>query len=332
MARFMDEFGLRVPASTSNLGPKFDTFGLALPLYLSLKARRLTTGNDEFVFSGVDLDGEPADNENLFLRAYNRGLAAFASPADRKFGYRFEINNSIPFRRGLGSSGACVIAALLASVLVSGNLPPTDEQLLTLALEIEGHADNITPALLGGFTISLLVGEDFYCRQYPVLPALQALVIIPEFRLSTEESRKILPATVSLTAAQKNIARAALLLTALLFGDLTVLRPAVDDCLHQPYRQKLLPFFAPMVEISYRHGSLATFLSGSGSAFVCLVQENGRRLGEILCRHLKDDFAINGEYRLMTPDSRGALLKIPGDVFVPWKTGRVWLSGKIWPE
>ncbi|MBW1645410.1 MAG: homoserine kinase [Deltaproteobacteria bacterium] len=327
----MDEFILRIPASTSNLGSGFDAFGLALPLYLTIKARRLAAGRDEFSFAGEVPSGAVDGNngDNLFCRTFRRGLAVFGAGGQRP-GYRFEIYNAIPLQRGLGSSGACVVGALLAALLVGGRLTVTDEQLLALAREIEGHADNVTPALHGGFTISLAAGEEFYSRHYPVLPALQVLVVIPELRLATAESRRVLPKTVPLAAAGENVARAALLVTALLLGDLTVLRPAVGDRLHQPYREKLLPYLAPLTALSYEHGSLATFLSGSGSALICLLQGDGRQLGTRLCQALKTDFALEAAYRLLTPANDGALVGTPAGGEVPWREARDWLAGQGW--
>ncbi len=325
---FRDEFVLRVPASTSNLGPGFDSFGLALPLYLSIKARRLPAGDDKFSFAGeVPAPADLAAADNLFVRAYRRGLAAFAG-GEKPAPYSFEVHNAIPLQRGLGSSGACVVGALLAAALAGGKPLPADEQLLKLARELEGHGDNATPSLLGGFTISLATAAgDFFCRHYPVLPALQVLVVIPSLCLATAAARRVLPATVPLEAARENIARAALLVTALLLGDLTVLRAAVGDRLHQPYREMLLPFFAPLAALSYEHGSLGTFISGSGSAFVCLVEKDGRQLGELLCRSLRREFGLEATYRLLPPDNDGTWLRTPAGGEIPWREVRSWLAG-----
>lgn len=318
----MDEFLLKIPGSTSNLGPGFDSFGLSLPLYLTVRLRRSLSSRDHVSFAGEGFHpSQPIPADNLFLAAYHRGLARFADSPRRSY-YDIALHNAIPLKRGLGSSGACVIAALLSAALVTEQFPSLDD-ILSLAVELEGHGDNVTPALLGGFTITL-AGDSLCYRSYPVMPSLQALVIIPSLQLATSRARAVLPVTVPIGDARDNIARAALLVTALLLGDLSVLPEAARDALHQPYRQQLLPYLQPMIELSYAHGSLATFLSGSGPAFLCLVRAGGEELGECLCLAMEEDFSQPSRYQLLFLDSAGALVAAPGHGELSWKDSCRW--------
>lgn len=267
---------VRIPASTANLGPGFDVLGLALGLYNTIEV--------EVIPRGVELtvEGEGADrlaqmgSRSLVVRA---GHAAFAYLGVTPPGLKIHLKNEIPLRRGLGSSGtACVGGILAAAGLCGRTLSP--HEVLKLALPLEGHPDNITPSLVGGLTATCLSGEEIRYVRIPIPKAIRVVAVIPERELSTAEARRALPSHVSLADAVYNVGRAALLVAAMVGGDLSLLDEATRDRLHQPYRAKLLPGMEEVFEAARRAGALAVFLSGAGSTVVALVDQDPEAVGK----------------------------------------------------
>ncbi|MBN2231544.1 MAG: homoserine kinase [Deltaproteobacteria bacterium] len=318
----MLSFCLRVPASTSNLGPGFDCFGLALPCYMRVRVES-DAGGPTFRFAGEGFDSAwSVAADNLFSTTLARGIEAFAG-AGTMPPASFTIDNEIPLARGLGSSGACVIAALVSAALIADRAVSPAE-ILALAGGIEGHGDNAAPALMGGFVIDL-PDNPAACWSWPVSEAWRAVVIVPNAELATMKSRAVLPDSVSLAAASRNIARAALLTAGLLREELSVFPEAVRDWLHQPWRRQLLPWLDRIIEVSYRHGACATFLSGSGAAVVSLVREGGEDLGRRLTAVLADEFGQPARFMVLPPDNRGTIIEtadIAAAGGMAWKNSR----------
>jgi homoserine kinase len=254
----------RAPASSANLGPSFDCAAVALDLW------------NELVVDAVDapvpaeIDGEgagelPRDLENLTLRAF-----ALFAPSD---GYRFRFVNRIPIERGLGSSAAAIALGLLAGARLSGTSVPI-ERLLEAGEELEGHADNLAAALYGGVCVSWRRdGRVQGARIATGLP-LEVILMIPAQRTGTNCSRSALPRTVEHADAAANVAWATMLGAGIAAGDTSLLRAALDDRLHEPYRAGS----APLLETLRRHspdGTAGVTLSGSGPS-VCVWAERGR--------------------------------------------------------
>jgi homoserine kinase len=225
----------RAPATTANLGPGFDVAGAALELWNELE---LAQG------------GGGADESHLGVRAFS----AYASPAD----WTFEWTSRIPRDRGLGSSAAIVALGLVAGAWAAG-VSPSVEELLAAGLPLEGHADNLAPALAGGVC---LTWDGHVARVADDVPALP-IAVIPETRLSTAESRQALPDTVPREDAVFTVARAALLGAALASGDAPLFSASHDDRLHEPYRAATAPLLAEL-RAELPHGALGATLSGSG--------------------------------------------------------------------
>lgn len=195
-------------------------------------------------------------------------------------GICLRVTNRIPLSRGLGSSSAAVVGGVAAAAALAGvSLSP--EELLDLALPLEGHPDNITPALLGGLTVATLVDGKVRCVKLPVPDGLQAVAVIPDFRLSTAKARQALPPTVPRGDAVFNVGRAALFLAALQTGRLDLLREGVKDRLHQPYRAPFVPGMADVLAEGERAGALACFLSGAGPTLLALIAGDP---GDVGCR------------------------------------------------
>ncbi|MEK6661000.1 MAG: homoserine kinase [candidate division NC10 bacterium] len=292
---------VRVPASTANLGSGFDTLGMALTLYNEVEL----TDEGEGVQLLVEGEGksalEKAGPQNLVLRAVKDTLRELdAHPS----GLRVRQFNRIPLRRGLGSSAAACLGGIAAAARLAGVELSTDE-ILARALPFEGHPDNITPALLGGLTVSGVIEGRIVSARIRVPKHLMAIAVIPSLEIATKRAREALPQQVPFQDAVFNLNRLALLLAGLTMDRLELLAPGSEDRLHQPYRAVLLPGMEAILEEGRRAGALATFLSGAGSSLLALINryddEAGRRMGE----RWRREFGIENSVRLLEIDRQG---------------------------
>lgn len=252
-----------VPASSANLGPGFDCFGVAWQLYNELE---FIPGGDRLVITGC---GEKYSNENnLAYRAYKAVLERFhLAPEPLKINF---LRCDIPISRGLGSSSALLVAGLMAANAIHG-LSMSRDELLSVATALEGHPDNVAPALFGGLTASAVEAGIPLSVRYPLSPRLFFTALIPPFELSTELSRKVLPHDVPRADAIFNVSRAALMLSALGSGDIALLRAAMADRLHEPYRRALIDGYDTARGLAYTHGAEAMCISGAGSTLLCVA-------------------------------------------------------------
>lgn len=247
-----------VPASTSNLGAGFDTLGLALNRFLTVRLEATTSSPGlQCRFVGATPPGE-----NYIELGYRVGLAGEQVP-----GLTVEVESSIPPRAGLGSSAAAYVAGLRLAALQTTRTP---QQLLDAATQLEGHPDNASASLLGGFTVSTVGNAgDVVSRAFPWPSTFKLVVGLPKLELATSEARAVLPTTVSVRDAVFNIQRAASLVAAVLSGDPVLLAAALDDRLHQPARAVLVPGLAQVLAL--RHPQLlGAFLSGAGPSVIAV--------------------------------------------------------------
>lgn len=297
---------VRVPASTANLGPGFDALGMALGLYNEIEV--------ELGGSGLALvvEGEGAEKlqalgeRNLTARAVSETLSRLGV---RPGGLQLRMVNHIPLSRGLGSSSAAALGGVAAAAALAGvSLQP--EELLDLALPFEGHPDNITPALLGGLTVSTLVEGRVRCVKLPVPDGLHAVAVIPEFHLSTAKARRALPPTVPRVDAVFNVGRVALFLAAMQTGRLELLRHATQDRLHQPYRAPLVPGMEAVLTEGEQAGALACFLSGAGPTLLALVAGDGGEVGQRMASCWKAEADVTARVQVLAIDRDG--LRVEG--------------------
>ncbi len=266
---------IRVPASTANLGSGFDVLGLALGLYNTVEMETTSRGVE------VTVEGEGAERlqgegkRSLVVRAAE---AAFAHLGVTPPGLKVHLRNEIPLKRGLGSSGTACLGGIIGAAELTGR-PLSPQEILKLALPLEGHPDNITPSLVGGLTASCLSEGEVRYVKIPLPEAITVVAVIPEQQLSTAEARRALPRQVPFADAVHNVSRVALLVGAMVAGDLSLLDEATRDRLHQPYRAKLLPGMEEVLEVARRGGALAAFLSGAGSTVVALVNQGAETVG-----------------------------------------------------
>lgn len=268
---------VRVPATSANLGPGFDCLGVALDLYNEASFREAGTGIRMHV-RGEGAGQLPLDGRNLIARAALRVYAAAGKPVPA--GLEIVCQNGIPLSSGLGSSAAASLTGLLGANALLGR-PFSDTQILELALAFEGHPDNVAPALYGSLVIAACkdgcagierqpgfpTGENLLVRVIPI-PALEVVVVVPAFRLSTRAARAALPLRVRIEDAVFNLSRTALVVEALRSGDLPLLGQVMEDRLHQPYRLKLIPGAEAALEAARQAGAAAAALSGAGPSVI----------------------------------------------------------------
>ena len=257
-----------VPATSANMGSGYDSIGIALELYNVIDLEE----SDRIDISDKNGQFVPKDARNLIYQCAKRVYDECGKPLS---GLKIVEDCAIPQTRGLGSSSACTVAGILGANALLGD--PLDRQaVIDLAAAIEGHPDNSTPAILGGFCVALLENGHVHQVRVPMHSAIDFIVFIPDFKLSTEKARAALPKTIAHHDAVYNLARAALLAGSLTTGQLENLDVATGDCLHQPYRFGLIENGEDVVRGAKELGALGAYISGAGPSIVAMVYKGDR--------------------------------------------------------
>lgn len=271
---------VRVPATSANCGPGFDAIGVAGTIYNDLS---LTLKKEKGLVMEIEGEGAeniPCDERNIVVRAI--GMMLKRVHLDKKIqGIHIRMINHIPLSRGLGSSAAAIVAGLKATNALLGNRF-SGRELLQMATDLEGHPDNVAPAIFGGFTISVVTRGRVECFSLMPRMPLKLVVAVPEFPLSTRLARSVLPEYVKMQDAIFNVSRAALLVAALTKGKPRLLRNAFADALHQPYREKLIPGMYDVFYAARRAGALGASLSGAGPCLIAYTLENEAAIGKAM--------------------------------------------------
>lgn len=256
---------VKVPASTANLGPGFDSLGMALSLYawIEMSAAERT----EFQLFGDGMDGLPRDKSNLI---YKVAQMVFREAGVSVPELRIAMYSDIPLTRGLGSSASAIVGALVAANALIG-APLSDDKLFQMATALEGHPDNVGASLFGGIVVCAWDGRQAQHVRLEPPKALETLVAIPAFQLSTEKARHALPSHIDMADAVFNVGRSSLLVAALAAGELGLIRHAMQDRLHQPYRAALIPGMAEILARAADYGALGAALSGAGPTLIAFV-------------------------------------------------------------
>ena len=257
-----------VPATVANLGPGFDALGAAVRMHLEIEIEPRRDSVDVMV-EGEGAEQLPLDDTNLVIRSMN---TFFDHVARRPPGFAVRVKNPIPLASGLGSSAAAVVGGLFAARAITGRTVPQSE-MVHLATSLEGHADNVMPALLGGLVVCYRDHSQTELRYLRIEPSerLVPLLVVPKDGFSTAEARKALPTDVSFGDAQFTSSRAALLVAALTTGaGADVLADAMDDRLHEPHRLKLMPETAA-VHMEIKDAGLPVALAGAGPSLIVVV-------------------------------------------------------------
>ena len=256
-----------VPATSANLGPGFDTLGLAVDL-----RNEITIKPSKFL--SVSTHGEGAENprikkNSLFLSIFNENYKKLTG---RDENFRFEFQNAIPISRGLGSSSAVIVAAL-AAAYGAAEKKYNKREILNLALRYEHHPDNITSAVMGGFNVSCVEGDRVYSKKRRLPEYLNAVVVFPNRTISTARSRTILPKVYKKEEMVYSLSRSSYMTALFMSESWDLLRIASKDKLHQARRMKMIPELFDVQKLALRHGALMSTLSGSGSTFFNLAYE-----------------------------------------------------------
>jgi homoserine kinase len=277
-------FTVRVPATTANLGPGFDAIGATLGLSNTVEVE--AAARPELQLHGEGAEVLEPDDRNLVYRTLAAAAHRLGEPPP---GVRLRCNNAIPLARGLGSSSAAIVAGLL----VAGRLFPERlslDALLDLGVQLEGHPDNVTPALLGGVQVTIRTATTTLHATVELPRPLDVVLFIPTLQMPTAAARAVLPPQVPFPDAVFNVGRASLLVAALARGDYTLLAEATKDRLHQPARAALFPQMTAFFEAALAAGACGAWLSGAGSTLLAVAvnhsepvadawQATARRLG-----------------------------------------------------
>jgi homoserine kinase len=272
-------FEVRVPASTSNLGPGFDCFGLALKIYLTVRATAVPDAGEQcrVVTTGAkENEALPRNAVNLIYRAMafaTRRQGVSLPPVD------LQVHNDIPLASGLGSSAAAIVAGIkLGGLLTGGDIP--DEMIQNYATEFEGHPDNVAASLYGGFVASCTCHDGAVVSAKFTWPAqIRVVVVSPHSQLPTHVARAALPRTVSRHDAVHNLQRSAIFISAIAQQRYDILWEAMRDRLHQPQRESLVPGLAEALKLPRMQGLLGIALSGAGPSIVALADDNDAEIG-----------------------------------------------------
>lgn len=262
---------VEVPASSANLGSGFDCMAAALSLKLRAELHR---GAEPGILLNARGEGVPSADadpeENLLIRAFRAGLQAAHGAPGGAGSWRLEVASMIPAARGLGSSASAIVAGLLLGAAAGRHAPHPDE-LLALAADLEGHPDNVAAALYGGITLAVTSPrQPITLRRFRPPDGWIPVVFVTREESHTEEMRAALPASIPHAEAAAQAGRAALLTTAIATGDAALLRPAMDDLLHQPHRFTRLRQSAELVRVAYESGAAGACLSGAGPSVLAI--------------------------------------------------------------
>lgn len=292
---------VRVPATTANLGPGFDTLGMALELYDEIFIEE--SSSLEIAITGEGEATIPRGPENI---AYRAARAVFQRADRPEITFRLRMHNHIPVARGLGSSAAALVGGLIGANTILGNFLNQTE-LIELATEIEGHPDNVAPAILGGLVVSVRDTRQVYCQRLEPPPGLTMVVAIPQFTLSTRVSRNVLPANVPLEDAVFNVSRVGMLLAAVQAGNLELMGKMMVDKLHQPYRLPLVPGMNEVFTAARDAGALAVTLSGSGPTVIAFCHGIQPEVGPAMVAAF-DRHGVKATTKELSPCLKGTIV------------------------
>ncbi len=288
-----------VPATSANLGPGFDTLGLAVNLRNEIIIKPSK-------FLSLSTHGEGSDNSKikkntLFLSIFNENYKRLTKRDDN---FRFEFHNRIPISRGLGSSSAVIVAALAGAYMAAGKRY-NKREILNLALGYEHHPDNITPAVMGGFNVACIEGDRVYSKKRRMPEYLRAVVVIPNRTTSTAKSRTILPNMYKKEETVYSLSHAAYMTSLFMSESWDLLRIASKDKLHQSRRMKMIPELFDVQKLALKHGALMSTLSGSGSTFFNLAYDkDAEKIAQVLQSRFPHFRVFN-----LTLDNNGVITK-----------------------
>lgn len=282
---------IRVPATSANLGPGFDTLGLSLGLYNRFKI-------SPSIVQSIKIDGQGCNipkllKDNNFIKIFKEVYSELGGDTKE---FSFYLKNEIPISRGLGSSSAVVVGAIVSAYEML-KVPYTKDLILSKAIKYEKHPDNVTPAVNGGFNIAMIKNSKVFYIRHKIPNDIKAVVVIPDKAISTRYSRKALPKHYSLQDAVFNISRASMLTGIFLSKRWKLLRVASEDRLHQDKRMALLPALFSVRKEALKRGALMSVLSGSGSTFLNICyRDDAPKLANVLSDKFREFRVLELEF------------------------------------
>lgn len=291
---------VKVPATTANLGPGLDTLGMALSLYLTVEMDYCSHGTIiNFIGAGQDeLKADPA--QNLVLQAAGWLLEQAGL---KNTDLVLTINNEIPVGKGLGSSASAIVAGLYAANRLVGE-PFSDDELLGWAVKMEGHGDNIVPAVAGGLCTVMLQGESVFYQKLALPPGLKMVLAVPDYSLPTSKSRAVLPQQISLPDAVSSLQRACFLIGSLANNDYNQLALAMHDPVFQALRQDFIPGFDQVIENARKAGAKGVTISGAGPSIIAFAVNKENEIGEAMQTAFAEA-GINSQILILHPSADG---------------------------
>ena len=284
---------ISVPATSANLGPGFDTLGLSLNLYNTC----------EFKISEDTKAFEENIKSNLIYKSYAHTFEVYGEKTPP---VEFKLESDIPMSRGLGSSAACIVMGIMAAFSVMEK-DFDKKEILKIATDMEGHPDNVSPAIFGGATAAIYDHGQVFVEKFKVSQKIKFLALIPDFKLSTKLARQALPETYTKDDAVFNLSRLSLLILSLISGDEKNLKVALEDKIHEPYRFKLIPEIEQIEEIIDESHALGHYLSGAGSTLMILLDYADKISEEFIKNKVKE---LKGDYKVLPLeiDNNGAFI------------------------
>ncbi|RPF48020.1 homoserine kinase [Hydrogenoanaerobacterium saccharovorans] len=288
---------VQIPATSANIGAGFDSLGLAVSMYNYVNLEE----QDSIEIVALDGVPIPTDESNLVYQCVKYIYDLCDKPLK---GIRIEQINNIPMARGLGSSSACIVGGLVGANAMLGN-PLRTSDLVNIAATMEGHPDNSTPALLGGLVTAVLENGKVYYVKQEIAEDLRFVTIIPDFELKTKFAREALPKEIPHKDGVFNLSRAALMSVSLYSRNYQNLRIAADDRLHQPYRLSLINGAHDVLEMSYKHGAYASYISGAGSTLMSIISSGNFEFEGIVREYLQENGLDGWKVNVLSIDNEG---------------------------
>ncbi len=304
----MQKITITVPATTANLGAGFDCLGAALSLYNKFTFTLVESADPpeslKITVTGAEAARVTTDATNLAYQAFCAVYQSLGKPVP---GVAIDLELGIPLARGLGSSATALVGGLLGANYLAGN-PLTTKAIQDLAIQLEGHPDNVVPALVGGCRLSATKEDGTWeICDVPWLPEIVPVVVVPDFELSTAAARAVLPSTYSRGDAIFNIAHLAMFLRGLDTGKATWLETGLQDCIHQPYRQNLIPGYEAIRQAAIAQGAYGLVISGAGPSLLALTDAaRAGAVGEAIAATWHN-LNIQSEIHILKIDHQGAV-------------------------
>ena len=256
---------IKVPCSSANFGPGFDSIGVALNLYNTFSICEIESG---LIIDGCPLEFQTADNI-----VYKAMEIVFKKVNYIPSGIKILIESDIPISKGLGSSSSCIIGGMVAANYLSGN-KLSKEDLINLATKMEGHPDNVIPCFLGGFIVSFFDGEKTYYEKIPFESKIKFFAMYPNFNLSTKKSRNVLPKQLDFKFAMSNIAASSFLVASIANNNLNNIKHSMKNVIHENFRENLIPNFLEIKNKALELNALGVYLSGAGPTIMAITSQD----------------------------------------------------------